>query len=356
VVDASGRARIIAKRKGLHVPETSLRNASVWGRFEGVADIDDFGDDAFRARVRYTGRRLSTLHFVHSGYWVWFIPLRPGITSIGVVCDHEHFDPAFRTQEGFIEFLRRHRAIASLIEGAKPIDHGCYTNLSYATKQFFSPDRWALVGDAAVFTDPFYSPGADFIALENDFVSDLIRRDLAGEGEDGWRRRLAVYDEFMRFRFEAAQKLYRNQYRHLGSFDLNKLKWDFDVGTYYNLWVSSYVTDQHLDGHWVRRQLRQQPFVLKALDNFAAMIGKVDETLRSEGRYHEHNTGYHNNGHDCLGFFEAELGRPRSDADKLAVTEEIFNRVRGRALDLVGSALPRERWSLAAFMGDAPLI
>ena len=61
LVDASGRARLVAKRKGLHEPEPVLHNASIWGRFEGVADVDELGGPAFRARVRHTTRRLSTL-------------------------------------------------------------------------------------------------------------------------------------------------------------------------------------------------------------------------------------------------------------------------------------------------------
>jgi hypothetical protein len=36
-----------------------------------------------------------------------------------------------------------------------------------------------------VFTDPFYSPGSDFIAIGNDYVCDAIVRDCAGEAVDG---------------------------------------------------------------------------------------------------------------------------------------------------------------------------
>ena len=55
--------------------------------------------------------------------------------------------------------------------------HGC--------ARVFSPDRWALVGEAGVFTDPFYSPGSDFIAMGNDYVTDLIVRDARGEDIGG---------------------------------------------------------------------------------------------------------------------------------------------------------------------------
>ena len=59
--------------------------------------------------------------------------------------------------------------------------HGC--------ARVFSPDRWAMTGEAGVFTDPFYSPGSDFIAMGNDFITDLITRDLRGEDIRGARPR-----------------------------------------------------------------------------------------------------------------------------------------------------------------------
>jgi flavin-dependent dehydrogenase len=45
----------------------------------------------------------------------------------------------------------------------------------------YSTDRWLLTGEAGVFTDPFYSPGSDFIAMSNELITDLIMRDRRGE-------------------------------------------------------------------------------------------------------------------------------------------------------------------------------
>src|SRR5690606_4925785 len=103
-------------------------------------------------------------------------------------------------------------------------------------KQWFSAEeRWGLTGEAAAFTDPLYSPGSDFIALDNDFITDLVARDLGGEDRDALSRRGRLYDDFMKFRFESTMLVYRDLYSLLGSFDLWSLKWDFDIGSYYNL-------------------------------------------------------------------------------------------------------------------------
>jgi len=36
-----------------------------------------------------------------------------------------------------------------------------------------------LTGEAGAFLDPFYSPGSDYIAMANTFITDLIVRDSA---------------------------------------------------------------------------------------------------------------------------------------------------------------------------------
>ena len=56
-----------------------------------------------------------------------------------------------------------------------------FRRFSYGCKQLFSRDRWAITGEAGVFLDPFYSPGSDFIAIANTYITDLVARDLGGE-------------------------------------------------------------------------------------------------------------------------------------------------------------------------------
>ena len=252
---------------------TSNDSGSVWGRFEGVTDIDSLGPESFRARVRHTPRRLSTIHFWYPGYWIWFIALRGGVTSIGVTGHGVAEDRELRTLEGFRSFLDRHAAVAGLLEEAKGVDVGSFTQIAYGTRRFFHPDRWALVGEAATAADPLYSPGSDFIALECDMLTDLICRDFAGERDDELSERFDLYERFMQFRHEAAMRLYRGLYGASGSYELACLKWDFDIGLYYNLWASSYLRDQHLDAEYLRAQLRLKPFVLQAIEKFAALFG-----------------------------------------------------------------------------------
>jgi flavin-dependent dehydrogenase len=358
IVDASGRVGALARQLGLRVPEEDHRLGSVWGRFENVADIDAMGPEEFRARIRYTPRRLSTIHFMYRGYWIWFIPLRGGLTSVGVTGERVARDRELRTREGFQRFLLEHHAVATLLRDAKLVDLGHLARIAYGTRCFFHRDRWGLTGEAATSADPLYSPGSDFIALENDFLTDLIARDAAGEGAPALAQRIELYDEFMKFRHEATVLLYAGQYGTLGSFELTCAKWDFDLGFYYNLWATAYLRDRHLDAEYLGSQLRLRPFVLQALRNFAELFRRVERELDSRGAYGRKNAGHFYHGLTNIDFAE-RVGTERSEDEVMSATLEIFNRVRAQAAVLLGEAAGVDAVApvpMSAFLGRRPVL
>jgi flavin-dependent dehydrogenase len=347
LVDAGGREGFLARRLDWRVPEPEHKIGSVWARFEGMADIDDGGSEAFHARVRHTTRHLSTLHFLYPGYWIWIIPLGFGVTSVGVVGTPVK-DAALRTPDGFRAFLDEHKAVRTLVGDAKALDFGSLARIAYGTKHFFDPRRIALVGEAATASDPLYSPGSDFIALENDFVTDLVAREQAGESEAELARRTALYDRFISFRHEAVMRLYRGLYGLIGSYELMRLKWDFDIGSYHNLWVSPYMTDMLTDVAFVSRQLRQQRFVLGAMENFRTLFQRVEAALVAKGAYYRKNRGVFSYGLENIDFLP-KIGLPRSRQETLEQAARTFNVVRREACALLGEE-PGEPWPLQAFV------
>jgi hypothetical protein len=182
-----------------------------------------------------------------------------------------------------------------------------------------------------------YSPGSDFIALENDFLTDLIARDFAGETPSLLAERCDLYDRFMRFRHEATMLLYAGLYGGLGSFELASAKWDFDIASYYNLWVSAYMCDRHFDLAFLREQLRLRPFVLNVLRNFAALFQRVEGRLRERGEYFRGNAGRFYCGLDGIRFMQ-QVGTARSQGEVFTQAAETFNQVRAKALQLLGEA------------------
>ncbi|MCB9569221.1 MAG: NAD(P)/FAD-dependent oxidoreductase [Myxococcales bacterium] len=330
VVDASGRASVLARQQRLRVPIDDHGIASVWGRYRGVADMDQIHDPAWNKRVRFTHRTLSTNHFCYPGYWIWFIPIGRGLTSVGVVCEHGVFSDAMRKPEGFAAFLDRHRAVRDLLAGAEQIDVMGYKQLAYATTRYFSPDGWYLTGESAAFSDPFYSPGSDFIALENDYITDLIRREVAGESADEVRALATTYDQYMRYRFKSTMLIYKHLYPVLGSYELLCLKWSFDIASYYNIWGHLYINDLHLDARQLRAELRRQVPILDGQERFAALFHKLGVELKRQGNYYRSNLGQFTYGIEHIDFLD-EIFAPRSRRRVMEVNVALFNLIRDRA-------------------------
>lgn len=361
LVDASGRASMIARKLDLRVP-TDHPVASVWGRFKNWADMDDMGPAPWRARVEHTARALSTNHFCYPGYWIWFIPLGRDVMSVGWVGEAKQFTDAMRKEDGFVQFLKGHRAVWDLLKQgeAELLDVVSYKQLAYGTRRFFrGEERWFLLGEAAAFTDPFYSPGSDFIAIEADFITDMIARDRAGESRAEVLDRSDTYDAFMQFRYAANVLLYKDLYSTLGSFELLKLKWDFDIACYYNLWAAPFFNDQHLDLRYLKAELRRKEFVLQGLENFAKFFKHIESALNERGQYYRANLGGFFYNLDHVDFLDG-MFMPRPRKQVMRTTEAIFNATRDRGLAVlrdIGVSPQRtaENLPLYEFMLQEPL-
>lgn len=184
VVDASGRAALLRKRQKLTRGSRHVANAG-WFRVKGKVDITRFVPETEREwhDVDWAKHRWrSTNHLMGRGYWAWVIPLSTGNTSIGLVV-HDRVIPfdVVRNLENTMAWMRENEPVlARELEGFEVLDFCCLKNYSHNVARAWSPERWALVGEAGAFADPLYSPGSDFIAFANSFTEEMIRCDLAG--------------------------------------------------------------------------------------------------------------------------------------------------------------------------------
>src|SRR5208337_1623622 len=81
-----------------------------------------------------------------------------------------------------------------------------------------------------------------------------------------------------------------------GSYEIMRMKWDLDVGSYYNMWVAAYMQDMHLDPTFLEQQLSWQPFLLQGLTNFAHLFRSVEAHLRERGALQRGNRGRFSSG------------------------------------------------------------
>ncbi|MBD3763940.1 MAG: tryptophan 7-halogenase [Rhodobacterales bacterium] len=233
VVDAAGRQRMLQRQPGLGHRREADHNA-VWFRVDGRVDVEDLVPAANRAwhdRTPGNKRWFATSHLVGKGYWVWIIPLKGDRTSIGIVADSNlHPIEGYQSMDRARAWLaQREPALARRLEDFAIMDFGLIRNYSHTSHRVISADRWACTGDAGVFADPLYAPGADLIAFANSCISWLVGQDLDG------RLTPEMADEKSRFIISLAELLTRSiqtNYHLLGSAQAmgTKLFWDFTAG------------------------------------------------------------------------------------------------------------------------------
>jgi len=235
LLDATGKVTFLGRRLGIIDRNDEHPVAAIWCRWKDVRNIDDLAArHGWLGARNISSRRLATNHYMGFGYWIWVIPLGNGETSIGVVFDkrlvdlHQSKDRA----ADFIAFLRAIPSLSELLDGATPRldDLRFYSHLPYVTRQYMG-NGWALLGDAAAFLDPYYSPGLDHAAFSVDATVEIVGRQTRGEDVAA---RIAEHNEtFVRSYHRFFQSVYRDKYFYMGEADLLAASFLLDTAQYY---------------------------------------------------------------------------------------------------------------------------
>lgn len=249
LVDASGRAGLLKRKLGLAQANDHHANA-VWFRIDDRLDVNDWSQDPqWLARCDPPHRWLSTNHLCGDGYWVWLIPLASGSHSVGIVCDAQtHPIESMNSFDKAMAWLARHQPqlhAALDLRRDKLQDFAFFKNFSYGCKQVFDGGaRWALTGEAGLFLDPFYSPGSDFIAIANTFITELVAQDLAG-------RPVAMYADIYQSVYFSLYRnmlpIYTGQYALFGNAEVMPIKVMWDYAYYWGVMCQLYFQDKLCD-------------------------------------------------------------------------------------------------------------
>lgn len=238
VLDASGRATFLGRRLGLVERNEEHPTAAIWGRWKNVRHVDDLaarGPLSF-SRGNVCSRRLATNHYVGFGYWIWVIPLGNSETSVGIVFDRRLVDlptQAGRQREAaYRAFLLADPSLAELLEGAelRLDDFRSYSTLAYVCRQYMG-EGWGLLGDAAAFLDPYYSPGLDHASFSVDATVAIVKAHL--EGEDVAPRIAEHNRTFARSYHRFFRAVYKDKYFYMGEHDLLSAATLIDTAQYY---------------------------------------------------------------------------------------------------------------------------
>jgi FADH2 O2-dependent halogenase len=181
VVDASGRRCMLARQLQIQrVHDAELNQHSIWTWFRGVED----------APPGYEG--MVIFHFLDlERAWGWQIPLRNGVSSIGVVTAKEDFQKSGKTPEEFFDgLIARSRTFKHIMRNAERIRPWVIeADYSYQLDRVAGPG-WLLVGDAMRFVDPIFSSGMDVALYSASFAYDAIVKSWNGVDEQ------VAFDEY----------------------------------------------------------------------------------------------------------------------------------------------------------------
>ncbi len=149
-IDASGHSGILRRAMGVGIEEPSkLRNVAFWDYWENADWAVTVGVGGTRVQVMSVGYG-----------WLWFIPLSPTRTSIGLVCPADYYkDKGLKAANLYRQAIEDEPRIKSLITNAKPEGKFATTkDWSFVAERMAGPN-WYLVGECLGFADPILAAG-----------------------------------------------------------------------------------------------------------------------------------------------------------------------------------------------------
>ena len=237
LIDASGKAAVIARQRGTWHSLDAHPTSSMWARFRQVGDLDScelVDRHPVLAQRVWSQRATGTNHLTGYGWWAWIIPLRGGEVSIGITWDRRLFQPPTEgtIPERLKSVLREHPVGAYLLQDATVVEQDAriFNQLAYYSSEVMGPG-WAAVGDAAGFMDPLYSHGIDFIGNTVYAVSQIVIDSLKGQEVS---QRVTDYAQSYQTSYHRwFESLYQDKYYYLGDAELMTAATLMDVGFYF---------------------------------------------------------------------------------------------------------------------------
>jgi len=171
-VDASGHAGILRRTMGVETTcPTLLQNIAIWEYWQNADWAVSIGID---------GTRIHVLSLPYG--WLWFIPLGPTRTSIGLVVPARYYkEQGKRPEELYMEAVQSDPVVSRLISHATREDRLTTTKDWSFLADRLAGENWFLAGESAGFADPILSAG---MTLAHVGARDVAYAILAMERKD----------------------------------------------------------------------------------------------------------------------------------------------------------------------------
>lgn len=164
-IDCTGRDAMWAGRNDWKIRDPKLKKIALWTYYKGAKR--DEGLDAGSTTVAY----------IPGKGWFWFIPLKNGITSVGIVAEKDwlyrdqdvrELSAIFRREIGENVWIQDH-----LAPGEQVGQYWVTGEFSYRAKHC-ATDGLVMAGDAFVFLDPVFSSGVFLAFKSGEMAADAV--------------------------------------------------------------------------------------------------------------------------------------------------------------------------------------
>ncbi|MCH7946018.1 MAG: tryptophan 7-halogenase, partial [Armatimonadetes bacterium] len=149
-IDASGSSAIMRRALGVHVDQPgNLQNISFWDYWQNAE---------WAVEIGVGGTRVQVMSI--SWGWLWFIPLGPTTTSVGLVCPADYCKKTGKKPvELYRQAISEQPEIKALLQNAT-CDNNFQTtkDWSYVAEKVVG-ENWFIIGEAAGFADPILAAG-----------------------------------------------------------------------------------------------------------------------------------------------------------------------------------------------------
>lgn len=149
-VDASGNSGILRRAMGIQCDfHPNLQNIAIWDYWQNAE---------WAVKIGVGGTRIQVRSLPYG--WIWFIPMGPTRTSVGLVIPVEYYkDSGKKLPELYLQALQEEKTLAKLLKNATIESKLQSTkDWSFLASRHFG-ENWYLIGECAGFADPILSAG-----------------------------------------------------------------------------------------------------------------------------------------------------------------------------------------------------
>lgn len=204
VIDASGQAKIMARRFDAVGWHSDLKNLAAWTYFQGGS--------------RYDGQEAGNIVLENRPPgWLWLIPFSDHTCSVGFVAPITEFSASgLKPAAVLYQRIKEAQEVKRLLTGAVEVSQvRTAKDWSYTCERMSGPG-FVQVGDAAAFIDPLFSTGV-MLAMRSASaaaraVNDILDKpdsetSIRQSYEDAYRVFLDAVISFVRFFYDPSKKV-----------------------------------------------------------------------------------------------------------------------------------------------------